>query len=115
MYDIFRTIHLMGFKDAKQRVFQCLKAGKIQHEARNEIDVKNLMLVGLVTVDEVVRMIGLTRGNQYKSSPHHLLPEIEVHEFKPEIWNEAKTRKEKWYLKCYFIEPDVIFISVHKS
>lgn len=109
------SYNLMGFSDVKQRVLKCLKRGNIQHEARDEIDIKNLMKVGLVSVDEVVRMIGMTRGNQYKCSPHHLLPEIEVHEFKPEIWNEANTRKEKWYVKCYFIEPDAVFISVHKS
>lgn len=34
---------------------------------------------------------------------------IDVHVFKP--YKDAK----RWYIKFYFIDPDVVFISVHES
>lgn len=105
----------MGFKETRQRAIQAIRNGKIQHEARDEIEEKNLLLVGDVTTDQVISLLNACRGNQYSSSPHHLVPEVEVHIFKPEAKLDSITEKEPWYIKVYFLEPDIWFISVHKS
>lgn len=96
----------MGFRDVKTEALKRLKEGFIQHETdrAGDINVKNLLLTGEMSVEEVMGLINKTRGNQYESSPHHAAPEIEVHTFKP----------DGWYVKFYFLEPDIVFISVHR-
>lgn len=99
----------VGFKAARDGAIKALEAGNVQHAARDgEIDEKNFLAVGTVTATDVIKLLRACRGNQHTSSPHHQTPSIEVHLFKPEV---AKIR---WYIKLYFIEPDVWFISVHK-
>lgn len=100
----------MGLKDIKIVVIKKLKEGTIQHETTRsgDIDEKNLLLTGKVTVDEVIELINATKGPGYSTSKHHLSDDIDVHIFKP------KKDGTKWYIKCYLIEPDVWFISVHK-
>ncbi|MBL6989631.1 MAG: hypothetical protein ISR65_07630 [Bacteriovoracaceae bacterium] len=95
----------MGFKDIRAKVISRLKNGFIQHVTNRsgDIDIKNLLLVGKVTVADVIEQINKTRGDQYETSPHHYIKEVEVHIFRP----------GNWYIKCYFIDPDVVFISVH--
>lgn len=97
----------MGLKDVRSKAIGCLKSGKIQHDTdrSGKIDEKNLLATGQVTVDEVIEQLNKTKGTEYESSPHHTVENIEVHIFKP---------KSGWYIKCYFIEPDIFFISVHK-
>ena len=96
----------MGLKNARSKAIQCLSSGKIQHETdrSGNIEEKNLLVTGQVTVDEVIEQIQKTKGDEYESSSHHSVENVEVHIFKP----------KGWYIKCYFIEPDVFFISVHK-
>lgn len=43
----------MGFSDAKRQVLTCLKSRKILHEERNDIEIKNLLSTGQVSVEEV--------------------------------------------------------------
>lgn len=95
------------FKDAKKQVLHCLSEGRILHEARNNIDVKNLLAVGRVTLDDVTQLLKRSRGNEYEVSPHHMDSSIDVH--------VVKTRYlgMRWYIKWYFVEPDAVFISVH--
>jgi hypothetical protein len=97
----------MGFKDAKRQVIECLNDGLVSHEQRNDIDVKNLLAMGQVSLDEVAEIIGRSRGDSYSSSPHHFDSSIEVH--------IVKTRRagQDWYIKWYFVEPNSVFISVH--
>ena len=99
----------MGFKENKAKIIKKLNEGKIQHETDRSgcIDEKNLLVVGMVSLEEVVVLLNSTKGFQYTVLRHHVLPEIDVHIFKP-----VKNRV-KWYIKCYLLEPDVIFISVH--
>ena len=97
----------MGFKDAKQQVIQCLREGNILHEARGNIDVKNLLSTGSVSVEHVIEIIARARGDSHTSSPHHFDACIEVN-----IIN-TKHGGEDWYIKWYFLEPDSVFISVH--
>lgn len=97
----------MGFKDAKQQLLDCLASGNILHEQRNNIDIKNFLATGEVSVDEVCRIVGRARGDSYECSRHHVIREVEVH--------IVKTRYMgiHWYLKWYFVDPNSVFISVH--
>lgn len=99
----------MSFKEVKKKVLNCLEKGLIEHEERNDIDVKNLLATGQVTVGQVSSMIGRSRGNEYSSSPHYVVSDIDVH--------IVKTRSEgkDWYVKWYFVEPNTVFISVHND
>lgn len=96
----------MGLNNIRAEVVRRLKEGFIQHDTdrSGEIDVKNLLLTGEISVEEVIELIQNTKGTQYQSSPHHYVPSVDVHIFRP----------KEWYIKFYFIDPDVIFISVHK-
>lgn len=99
----------MGFNDVKKAVIACLLSGSYDHEIRGNIDVKNLFQCGQLTDDYVIDLIKKTRGNQYEVSKHHNAYSIDVHVLKPH-----KDGKD-WYIKFYFVEPDVMFISVHES
>lgn len=91
-------------------VIKKLQEGRVQHETTRsgDIDEKNLLLTGKITVEEVIELINGTRGPGYSTSKHHLNKSIDVHVFK------AKKGGGEWYIKCYLIEPDIWFISVHK-
>ncbi|MDD0974630.1 hypothetical protein [Pseudomonas fontis] len=93
-----------GFKQARYDVMSALEAGDYQHAIRGEIDVKNQLATGEVSATEVIEIIRHCNGMHHCSSPHHNVPDIEVHVLK----------RVGWYIKFYFIEPDVWFISVHR-
>jgi len=96
------------FSDIKHQIIQCLVEGNVLHEARNDIDIKNLLEVGVISIEEVTEILKRSRGNEYESSPHHLDKSIHVHVIK------TRHKSEQWYIKWYFIEPDAVFISVHQ-
>lgn len=98
----------MGFKTIKRQIIECLQEGNVLHEERNNIDVKNLLSTGVVSLDEVANIIGRSRGDNYTYSPHHCDVSIDVHIIK------TKHSGTDWYIKWYFIEPDCVFISVHQ-
>jgi hypothetical protein len=100
----------LGLKSIRTEVIKKLQDGRIQHETTRsgDIDEKNLLLTGAITVEEVIELINATKGDDYSTSSHHLDKSIEVHVFRP------KKSGISWYVKCYLIEPDVWFISVHK-
>lgn len=100
---------VMGFTEVKKKVIECLKSGNYDYEARKDIDLKNVFLVGLLSKEDLIEIIKVSNGKQYESSPHHLDNSIEVHILKP-----IKDNK-RWYIKFYFLEPNVLFISVHES
>ena len=106
----------MGFKEIRKKAIQALRAGGIQHEARDQVEEKNLLLVGTVTIDQVIHLLNACRGTQYSTSKHHLVPNVDVHIFKPEAKTESSSaHKEHWYIKLYFLDPEIWFISVHRS
>ena len=96
------------FKDVKRRVIQCLVEGNILHEARDSIDIKNLLKTGAISINDVTEILKRSRGSQYQSSPHHMDKQIDVHVIK------SLYKNKRWYIKWYFIEPDAVFISVHQ-
>ena len=97
----------MGFKQAKAQLLDCLGEGNVQHDARNDIDVKNLLAVGEVSLDDVAAVVGQSRGSDYQSMPHHQIAGVEVHVISTQCAGVS------WYLKWYFVEPNSVFISVH--
>jgi len=99
----------MGFRDAKKQLIECLLDRRIDHELeRSEIDTKNLLLTGVVSADEVAEVIRRCRGNEYECSPHHFGDSIDVHIVKTTYGGTS------WYIKWYYLEPNVVFISVHE-
>lgn len=98
----------MGFKEIKHEAIACLKKGAYDHEARTNIDTKNLFSVGEIDEEYVISLIQKTSGDQYSYSPHHQDRSINVHLCRP--FKDGTY----WYVKFYFIEPDIIFISVHQ-
>ena len=97
----------MGFKAAKRQVISCLRSGLISHEIRDQIDSKNLFATGVMSASQVEEIILRAGGNDYSSSPHHLMSQIEVHVIK------ASYGGLDWYIKWYFLEPNSVFISMH--
>ncbi|WP_440905324.1 hypothetical protein ACMZOO_03030 [Catenovulum sp. SX2] len=97
----------MGFKDAKAQVLSCLESGNILHEARGDIDIKNLLSTGQISIEDVTNILKRARGNQYECSSHHVINTIDVHIIK------TNHQGKHWYIKWYFVEPNSVFISVH--
>ncbi|WP_341363800.1 hypothetical protein P8T57_17170 [Thalassospira sp. SN3W] len=94
----------MGWKQVKANVLKALASGSFLHESRGSIDDKNLLAVGDVTPDDVSNVIRKCNGTHHSSSPHHRASSIEVHVL----------RHSGWYIKFYFVDPDTVFISVHR-
>jgi len=99
----------MGFKETKKLVIKCIKDGAYSHEVRRRIDVKNVFQTGQISDEELIELIKSTNGNQYETSKHHIVNNIDIHILKP-----IKDSK-KWYIKFYFLDPNTVFISVHES
>lgn len=97
----------MGFKDVKRQVLACLKSGNVLHVQRGDINIKNLLATGQISIGEVTNIISQARGNEYESSQHHVINELDVHVVKTSYQGKG------WYIKWYFVEPNSIFISVH--
>jgi hypothetical protein len=98
----------LGFKTVKELVIKRIQEGLIYHVPREYS--KNEFAQGLVTDDQVIAMIVCCKGDHdYETLPHHAIPKIAVHIFKP------KGKYDGYYIKLYFLEPNVCFISVHKS
>ncbi len=93
-----------GFNAVRRAVLAALEAGHYQHEARDSIDVKNLLATGAVSVNEVKDVIRRSNGLNYSCSPHHRVSSVDCHLIKA----------GGWYIKFYFLDPDTIFISVHQ-
>jgi hypothetical protein len=105
----------MGFRKIRQEAIRAIEEGRIQHEARDEVDEKNLLLTGELSAEQVVQLLKICRGTQYACSAHHLMRDIDVHVFKPYGKLNAAAVGKQWYIKLYLLEPDVWFISVHEG
>ncbi|NSZ17618.1 hypothetical protein G6L66_12500 [Agrobacterium vitis] len=94
----------MDFKDVKYSVIKALKEGTYQHEARGTIEVKNALMTGDISREDLIKIIKRCNGTHHQRSQHHRVSTVEVHIF----------RRDDWYIKFYFLDPDTLFISVHK-
>ncbi len=99
----------MGYRQAKKQVLECLAEGRFEHELlRYEIDIKNLLLTGVVTATQVADAIGRSSGTDYECRRHHFDELTEVHIIRTQYDDRS------WYIKWYFVSPNVVFISVHE-
>jgi len=94
----------MGFRDARKSLLNALKSGTYQHEARNDINEKNKLLTGELSVEAVIAIVQKCNGKHHTMSAHHADRTITVHVLK----------RDGWYIKFYFIDPMTWFISVHQ-
>jgi len=97
----------MNFKQVKAQVIESLYSGRIRHEQRGNVDVKNLLATGAVSPEQVAALISHARGGDSASSPHHFDRTFLVHTVK------VRTKGIAWYIKWYYLEPNSVFISVH--
>lgn len=83
---------VLGLREIREKVIDCLESGRIQHDTdrSGNIDEKNLLVTGQVSVKDVVILIKKTKGTHFKISKHHSIKSIDVYEFKP----------TGWYIKC---------------
>lgn len=95
----------MGFKKAKTKLLQALSSGTFLHEVRDAIEEKNLLSTGDVSANDVIDIVKRCNGTHHTMSAHHQVPGVTVHILK----------RDGWYIKFYFLEPDTYFISVHQS
>jgi hypothetical protein len=96
----------MGFR-VRSLLIDALETGRYQHEFRADIESKNLLAVGEVGPEFVVRLLQRCPGKRYRASPYHVDQSILCHEFTPELDGV------RWYVKAYFLSADAVFISVH--
>jgi hypothetical protein len=94
-----------GFKEVKQRVLKALAEGSYLHEARGNIDVKNLLQTGEITPEQLTSIILRCTGAHHEAMLHHQIRGLQVHILK----------RDGWYIKFYFLNPNTIFISVHRQ
>lgn len=94
----------MGWRITKAKVIRALREGTYLYDARNDISEKNLLVTLEVSPDDIRRIIEKCNGKDCESSPHHGDSSIEVHII----------RRSGWYIKFYFVDPDTVFISVHR-
>ncbi|HTV87354.1 MAG TPA: hypothetical protein VME63_18310 [Dyella sp.] len=92
----------MGFNGIKKKVISNLLTGNFVHEARNDIDVKNLLSANQISIQQAVEILKKCRGNEHTQSPHHLDSSVSVNIIK----------SQGWYIKFYF-DSDTVFISFH--
>lgn len=94
----------MRFNEIKRTVITALRAGTFQHEARRDINVKNLLATGQVGAKFVEQLLSNCTNSHLVTTPHDCDSSISVH----------VVRKDGWYIKFYFLNPDTMFISVHQ-
>lgn len=93
-----------SFRQIKSTVIGALRDGTYQHEARNDVNVKNLLMTGQVSAKDLDKILSNCTSAQLTTSQHHDDSSIEVH----------VVRKGTWYIKFYFLDPNTVFISVHE-
>lgn len=99
----------MGFRAAKTALLEAMRAGRIDHEAREAQDEKNWLATGVLFVSEAIAIVEATQGPG-ECRPHHMLSRsIEVWIFKP------VAAGRRWYVKFYLVDEDAIFISFHEA
>jgi hypothetical protein len=96
---------LLGLKEVKALAINKIREGKVNHITREF--GKNKYAEGFLSDDQVIAMIQSCRGDRYEAKPHHAIRSVLVHIMKP------LGKYDGYYIKFYFLEPDVIFLSIH--
>lgn len=93
-----------GFKIVKMKVLAALAEGNFQHAERTAVDIKNMLQMGEISAKQVAAIIQRCNGSHHSCSPHHQVRQVMVHVLK----------RDGWYIKFYFVDPQTIFVSVHR-
>ena len=94
----------INFKEAKRRAIEALRNKTYQVAQRREIDTKNLLSNNTVSEADIIDVIEKCRGQDHEMRSHDTIKTVAVHIL----------RKDGWYIKFYFIDPDTFFLSVHR-
>lgn len=94
-----------GFNAVKVAAISALLGNQYQHEAREDINVKNLLATGEVSAAYVATLLKKAKGFEHTCEPHHsAFKGVDVHLIKT----------QGWYIKFYFLDPETMFVSVHQ-
>ena len=112
MYANRRTVRGMskrgdGFREARARLIRALEQGAFEFEIGDVREGKNLLQTGEATCEYVIELLRVCRGSDHATSPHHFIPSLRCHVFKP------VAKRVRWYIKCYFPGEATVLISVH--
>jgi hypothetical protein len=94
----------IGFKEAKRRAIEALRNKTYQITERREIETKNLLYGNSISEKEVIEIISKCHGQDHEMRPHDMVKTVDVHIL----------RKDGWYIKFYFLDPETFFLSVHR-
>ena len=108
MYDNWRTLEgVWGLKTLSAGSLSVYGRGNIEFAVRRDVDLKNLLSTGDVSVPEVINVIMRAGGADHRMSSHHYDSSVDVHII------TVTCAGLHWYIKWYFDEPASVFISVH--
>lgn len=94
----------IGFREAKRRAIEALRNKTYQIAERREIETKNLLYGNSISEEDVIEIISKCRGQDHEMRPHDMVKTVDVHIL----------RKDGWYIKFYFLDPETFFLSVHR-
>src|SRR3954449_9594518 len=104
----------MGFRDVRCLLIDALESGRYQHEFRADMESKNLLAVGEVSPEFVVRLLQRCPGKRYRASPYHYDRRILCHECN--AWSDLPSeqiRKLKCRALMLAIHPDEEVVQRH--
>ncbi|RBI72289.1 hypothetical protein DQW77_11060 [Roseovarius sp. TE539] len=94
----------MDSRRQKRRAIEALRNKTYQIAERQEIETKNLLYGNSVSEEDVIEIIIKCRGQDHEIRPHDMIKTVDVHIL----------RKDGWYIKFYFLDPETFFLSVHR-
>lgn len=105
----YNNIERLEFLKLKEKAIDCLLHGAVAHFERKKADTKNDLLSDKVNTEFVIKLFEVAKLEQYEKRVHYNDPRLIIHVLKPVFEGTI------WYLKFFIVDPDIIFISVHKS
>lgn len=106
---------MTAFKKIRSAVVESLRSGNYGHWPRDDFLLKNWLLAGRITEEDLVRLLQRCRGTQHRPGNQEGPDGTQVHEFFPEVDGV------RWYIKVYLDEEsgeatvETVFMSIHPS
>ena len=94
----------MKFDEIRSIVINALDSGAYNHEHRQAINKKNLLAFKIVDAKFVRNKISKSNENEHRTFYDYTFKDRIIHEF----------IVDRWYIKFYYENSIVTFISVHK-
>lgn len=88
-----------GFRKARHDVIAALESGNYLHVARGDIEVKNLLAMGEVTAEVLIRVIRSCSGVHHHCSPHHAVLAIDVHVLKRLVVHQVLFHRARYLVR----------------